>query len=434
MGAIHTTGSGCIIKGSKILTNAHVVADNIAIQVQLAGDPKKYKAEAKYIDDIADIALLEVNSPEFIRKSQPLELGDIPNTLDEIQVYGFPVGGDEMSITKGVVSRFEFDYYSHSGVPLLLGQIDAAVNPGNSGGPVIKNGKRVGVIMQGNMKAQNTNFFIPTNVIKHFLKDIEDGSFDGIPDDLFLWQTTENPSLREYLNLNDSLTGGLVTKILPESPLNGILKINDIVLSVDHVDIDNDCKVVFRPGERTEANYILYEKYINDSLEYQVYRDGTIKNLKIKLTKKVGDGYIVPLYEYNKQPCYFIIGGLVFQPLTYNLNEVYKFGSNVKKYLDKESSKELKEIVILSQILESDLSEGYSTNGEIIISVNSITISSMESLIQAFENNKSMYHVIETDDGAKFILNRELVENNNQSILQKHGITSDRSENLKTKR
>ena len=65
---------------------------------------------------------------------------------------------------------------------LLTVQTDAAINPGNSGGPAIQDGRVVGVSFQGNPGLENAGFFIPPNVIRHFLTDIEDGLYHGFPD------------------------------------------------------------------------------------------------------------------------------------------------------------------------------------------------------------------------------------------------------------
>ncbi len=64
--------------------------------------------------------------------------------------YGFPLGGQDVSSTAGIVSRIESRRYVHSGADShLVVQTDAAINPGNSGGPVVQDGKVVGVAFQG---------------------------------------------------------------------------------------------------------------------------------------------------------------------------------------------------------------------------------------------------------------------------------------------
>ena len=99
------SGSGCIIKGKLILTNAHVVSDQKNIQVQPYGSPNRYNARVLYVSHEADLAILTVEDKQFFSGRGYLEIGDLPETLQEVFVYGYPTGGDSLSITKGILSR-----------------------------------------------------------------------------------------------------------------------------------------------------------------------------------------------------------------------------------------------------------------------------------------------------------------------------------------
>ena len=142
-------GSGVIIQGKKILTNAHVVSDQTFIQVRRAGKAKKYTAHIEIVAHESDLAILRVDDGSFFKGIEPLEIGPLPDAQDKVSVYGFPEGGDKLSITEGVVSRVEHSNYTHSGAYLLACQIDAPINSGNSGGPVIKDDKIIGIAFQG---------------------------------------------------------------------------------------------------------------------------------------------------------------------------------------------------------------------------------------------------------------------------------------------
>lgn len=79
-----------------------------------------------------------------------------------VVTYGYPAGGEQISYTRGVVSRIELQNYVHIGNRSLLAvQTDAAINPGNSGGPVIQDDRVVGVAFQGVPGLENAGFFIP---------------------------------------------------------------------------------------------------------------------------------------------------------------------------------------------------------------------------------------------------------------------------------
>ena len=172
------SGTGWVVKKDRLMTNAHVVSNAKLLTVEKENDPKKYVATVEFIAHDCDLALLKVEDPGFWKDTKPLALGSVPEIESSVSVYGYPIGGQRMSVTKGIVSRIDFLTYSHSVMDShLCIQIDAAINPGNSGGPVLQGGKVVGVAFQGYSGdvAQNVGYMIPTPVIGHFLKDIEDG-------------------------------------------------------------------------------------------------------------------------------------------------------------------------------------------------------------------------------------------------------------------
>ena len=75
-----------------------------------------------------------------------------------------------MSITRGVVSRIEHDAYAHSSIELLAVQIDAAINSGNSGGPVLTDHSISGVVMQYLPDSENIGYMVPAPVVRHRAK------------------------------------------------------------------------------------------------------------------------------------------------------------------------------------------------------------------------------------------------------------------------
>src|SRR5437667_5743526 len=138
-------GAGFVINGNRIMTNAHVVANNRYITVERDGDPNKYPAQVQFIANDCDLALVTVPAKDFFKNMVPLKFGDIPALESTVSAYGYPIGGERMSVTTGIVSRVDFQLYTHSSVDQHLAiQISAQINPGNSGGPVMQDGTAVG--------------------------------------------------------------------------------------------------------------------------------------------------------------------------------------------------------------------------------------------------------------------------------------------------
>jgi len=121
------SGSGCVIAGNRILTNAHVVSNHTFIMVRLHGQSEKHQAKLIAISHDADLALLGVEDPAFFKGVKPLKFGSLPEIEQEVIVCGFPEGGDTLSTTKGVISRIENQQYVHSWLRLLAGQIGTRV-------------------------------------------------------------------------------------------------------------------------------------------------------------------------------------------------------------------------------------------------------------------------------------------------------------------
>jgi S1-C subfamily serine protease len=249
-GSNSSSGSGFIISGNRILTNAHVVSDSTFIQVRKENSPGKYAAKVVAIGHDCDLAVLTVDDPDFFKGITPLEFGELPLLQDTVTVIGFPMGGDKLSITKGVVSRIEIIPYSQSAKKLLAVQIDAAINPGNSGGPVLKDGKVVGVAMQIISNSQNIGYMIPTPNINHFLEDLKDGKYDGFPVLGIEYESTENIALRQFYHLPAEAGGVLITKVLPFSSADGNLREGDTLLEIDGTPLGVDGTFTFRKDER----------------------------------------------------------------------------------------------------------------------------------------------------------------------------------------
>jgi len=438
-GQYSATGSGCIIAGNKVLTNAHVVSNSTFIQVMKAGGATKFIAHVEAISHASDLAILKVDDPLFFEGSIPIPVGELPKSRDKVVVYGFPTGGDEMSVTEGVVSRIEQTKYSHSGYYFLACQIDAAINYGNSGGPVILDDKIVGVVFQGNSYAQNIGYMVPAPVITHFLDDLKDGRYDGFPDLGVRYQSMENSDLRAKYKMKVDQTGVLVAGIFYDSPASNFLKIGDVILSVDKSKVQNNGTIEFRKGERTSFEYLVQQKQLNDFTTVVVLRNGEEKTIKIKLSDTFGATLLVSEASYDKKPTYYIAGGLVFQPLT--MNYLYTWGDEwyndapsqfLEYYYNGEKSEHKKQIVILTKVLADEINQGYQDFwNETIVKVNGRLISSIKDVVLAMETNTAEFHIIEDYLGRIIIMRRDTVEKNSNRILQTYQITSDRSDDLK---
>lgn len=286
-----STSSGFAISGRRILTNAHAVEYGSLIQVKKRQSETKYLATAVAVGHQCDLAVLEIVDDSFWDDIPVLHFGDIPELLEDVSVIGYPVGGDSISITSGVVSRIEMQEYAQASADLLALQIDAAINPGNSGGPVFNSRNEViGVAFQSlsDDDIENIGYVVPVNVIHHFLQTIDrsrarnaDFNKSHFPVEYSVcslgcrFQTLESASLRKFLKMpsDDSMTGIRVTKIASLAPAHALLQPDDVVMSIDGIPIANDATIPFRQNslmERVHLNYHFTQKFDGDCVRLEV--------------------------------------------------------------------------------------------------------------------------------------------------------------------
>ncbi len=245
-----TTGSGFVIEGGLIMTNAHVVSDSRFLALFLYGDPNPHEGRVVVEGHDCDLALIRPVEPKILEGVPALSIGGLPSLRSMVETYGYPSGGDQISSTQGVVSRIDRQLYAHSAADGHLAvQTDAAINPGNSGGPVVQEGKIVGVAFQNNKAMESVGFFIPTEVIRHFLADAKDGTYAGYPDLAVRTASLENPAARRLAGMQEGESGVRVDWIAPDSSADGWLRTGDILLRIEGETIANDGSVA--SGELT---------------------------------------------------------------------------------------------------------------------------------------------------------------------------------------
>jgi S1-C subfamily serine protease len=433
------SGSGVIIEGDRILTNAHVVSDQIFVQVRRPGDARKYEASVEYIAHDCELAILKVKDPAFYKGAKPVALGDLPHQRDKVAVYGFPAGGDDLSITEGIISRIEVIDYSHSSRRLLALQTDAAINPGNSGGPMMKDGKLVGVSFQSfsGTGVENIGYAVPVPIVRRFLRDIENGNYGHVPSVGLIWQNMENEGLRARYKLSPGQTGVLLSRVVYGSAAWGHLKEGDVLTAVDGVKIAADGTYLFSPDKRLSFTHLISLHLVDEAVPFDVLRDG--KPLRVTIAMKASKEDIVGEPLYDQRPRYFIYGGIVFTPVTNNYigqwppNDVPTSLRYLRDYVL--PSEDRIEAVVIAFILPNEVNAGYHEfRGIIIESVNGRKISKLGDLVEAFKHPIDGLQVIKEDEVTDFagtiILDAAQASAANPEILAIHRIPSDRSIDL----
>jgi len=435
-----STSSGFVISGRRILTNAHSIVYQTSVHVRKHGSAKKYIATVLAEGHESDLAMLTVEDDSFWEGITPLEFGEVPHLQDSVTVIGYPTGGDNISITQGIVSRVDYVHYTHGCSKLLAIQIDAAINSGNSGGPALggKGNKVVGISFETLVNAENIGYIIPSLVIEHFLEDIErHNKYTGFCEIGIVCQSMENPQLKKFLKMEDSMTGLIINRVDPLGGGHGVIEKDDVLLEIDGVPIADDCTVKFRDDERISFKHLLLNKFVGDETTLSLLRSGSViqRSVEMKKTK-----LLVPL-DFEKPPSYFIYAGLVFVPLT-QLYLRHQWGKQWDRkapvrLCDLAINSDLKhpdqQIVLLSQVLVHDVNTGYQHTTNIQVhKFNGVEIQNLQHLVSLVEDCRDSYVRFDLEFQRVVILDHQLAQQATAEILTQHAIANNKSKDLKT--
>jgi S1-C subfamily serine protease len=441
------TASGVVISGKRILTNAHVVqyASEVQVQANQAGD--KLPAIVKAVGPGIDLAVLELEDQKFFDSHAPLPFRkSLPDSKDPVMVYGYPTGGASLSITKGIISRIEFTGYSLSALGLRI-QIDAAINPGNSGGPAVVNDEIVGVAFSHLQTAQNIGYIIPVEEIEFFLQDVADGSYDGKPaiyDDL---QTLENPALRSYLHLPESLEGMIVHRPFDSSP-NYPLKQWDVITKIGDAPVDDEGMIKLGDTLRVQFAYMVQKLAQKDAVPLTIYRDG--KESKINLPVLRQRPLVIPELK-GAYPSYFVYGPIVFSEATTDLVTFAQRNREMTPLLamltyigspligrigDKPAFPGERLVVVPCPFFPHRLSKGYGNpSWQVLKTVNHQPVKNLAHLVAMLRDLKDEFVTFEFDTrtgGESIVFPRSEMVSATDNILNDNGVRSQGSPDVMT--
>src|SRR5437660_4400596 len=426
-------GAGFVIDGSRIMTNAHAVSDSRYLTGQRDGDPNKYRATVQFVAHDCDLALITVSTPGFFKNMSPLKFGGIPELESTVSAYGYPIGGERMSVTTGIVSRVDFQLYTHSSVDQHLAiQISAQINPGNSGGPVMQDTKVVGVAFQGYSGdvAQGVAYMIPTPVIKRFLQDIGNGHYDEYPDLAITYAKLQNPAQRRFLGLKEDDRGVLVSSVVAAGPSNGILYPGDVLLAIDGHPIASDANVEL-DGEHAQFEEVVERKFKGDSVKLDVLRNKQPTTVSIKLYKPWP--YSVQGHSYDVRPRYVLYGGLLFQPLNLDMLEAYRTADlRVRHFFEYFVLDQLyvqhPDVIVLTNILPDPINTYLAPyRGGIVDEINGKKIRTLDELAKAFADSPDRLVIRMIGDGPPLVLDRKQVEAARERIMTRYNVLKEQN-------
>jgi S1-C subfamily serine protease len=438
------TGSGVVIEGKRILSNAHVVEYASQVQVQANQSGDKVSATVEAIAPGIDLAVLKLDDETFFDSHPALPRAKmLPEIKDAAMVYGYPEGGTSLSITKGIVSRIEFSAYNFPVAGLRI-QIDAAINPGNSGGPAIVGDKMIGLAFSRLTEADNIGYIIPSEEIDLFLKDIADGHYDGKPDLFDDFQTLENPALRSFLKLDKSVQGMVVHKPDSNDPAYP-LKQWDVITKIGDTSVDDQGMIKIGPNLRVQFRYLVQKLAKSGKVTLTVVRNG--KEMPVEVAVSPKHPMVIPDLA-NGYPSYFVCGPIVFSAATEQFTRAFLGGSRAARWvswlsfmgsplLARASGKPAfdgEELVIVpSPFFPHKLVRGYSEPSyQVVKEINNVRVKNLAHLVQILRDSKDEFITIEFDNrfGETLVFPRAEMLAATDDILTDNGIRSQGSPDM----
>jgi S1-C subfamily serine protease len=426
-----------IVGPQRVLTTSELVADSTYLEFESPDGTLFAQAKVIAVDYEANLALLgpasESEGEALFANTTPLELAGSPQLGDTLEILQIEDNGLTM-LTSGTLRSIDVaaNFLPDHGFLTFLVKASMQSAASSYSLPVLQDGKLSGVLISYNSKEQICDV-AATDIVARFLREAESGDYTGFPSLGISIARTEDSSFRQWLKLSEDQGGLYVNTVRKGSAAESAgVKKGDVILSVDGQRIN-------RRGYYEHPSYgnlfwghlIRGEKATGDQVLLSLLRDGEPLELTATLTREEESSRLVPGYSFGKAPNFMIKGGLLFQELTRPLLE--SFGKewetraplnlldalkNPEKYEGKADR-----IVFLSASIPTPATVGYERLRNLIVrKVNGKPITSMKSLIDAFNANLEELHSIEFEEEEFTVYLDEAVSSAVDSQLLNSGI------------
>jgi hypothetical protein len=425
-------GLGVVLPGGQILVTAELVANRTYVELEKAGSAEKSPAEIIVIDYDCNLALLRPADSNFLKDAKPLSLDSGASVGDKASILQLESNG-LIADTPGVITTITVAGYPLDHLALLTYRISAPLQnrEGSFTIPAIRDGRLLGLLMRYDSRSQTADV-IAAPVISHFLDDAKLGTYPGFPRAGLVFAATRDPQFRRYIGLTED--GVYITEIRPGSAAEKAgLRKGDVILAVEGKSVDPDGNYE-EPGiGKIPFSHITNTiSHVGDTVNFSILRDGKRETIPVTLTSVRDEQSISDAYEFDRQPRYLILGGVVFRELSRPY--LQEWGGNWMKdapqrlvYLDafqNELPPDRGKIVFLSQVFPTPNTLGYENLEHLVVTkVNGVPIKSLDDLAKAAKSTKDGFLKIEFDEDPSFIyLDASDNEKSRTQLMQDYGI------------
>jgi S1-C subfamily serine protease len=426
---------GAVLPQGRVLVTADLIANQNYVELERAESGEKTAANVVVVDYESNLALLEPVDKKFLNGLTPLQLALDTVVGDRLAAWQLESTGALVG-TEGLVTTIQMTRY-----PADLGQfltyrisISMQYRDNSYTVPLVKNNKLAGLLLRFDSRTQVLDA-IPAPIIAHFLKDAEKQPYPGFPSAGFGFFPTRDPQLRTFAGQIGKPGGVYVTSIEPDMPAaKAGLQVGDIVVGLGGNEIDQNGNYVDPLYGKIEfTNLITARGFSGDTMPIQIQREGKAMQLNLALEHRAADDYVIPPYNIDRAPLYYVLGGLVFQELSRQF--LREWGANWLKdapqrfvYKDRFQSELYPEgnrrVVVLTQVLPANSTLGYDELAYLTVTrINGKEIKSLANLAEAVKEPINGFIKIETEEDPKQIeLETAQVEAEAAALQQNYGL------------
>ena len=418
-------GAALVLSQQQLLTTAELVSNHTLIEVRKPGDSNPYEAEVILLDYGINLALLYVPDPMFWHGLSPVRWGALEKGSGDVVYWK---NKNEWKSVEANIKQLFIGYRGSSQSRFPIIEVIASLKSDAQGNPLVQNDRIVGMVMQ--KRDANLDVF-PASFLQAFVERTTRQPYQSFPQRGFGWQEIPQETVRDYLQIEKSLSGVLIDRIWHYGTGSDVLQPFDFLVAMAGWEISNEGKIEHPQWGNVLFDFIFAELHAEDSLTLEVVRKSKRITLRSKLAEFPANRHSVPLTNVLQPPRYVLRGGLLFQEL--NMNYLQLWGKEwrskapVRLSIYQQLESQLAEnknrrLVLLTRVLPAPINIGYQNlNNLIVAEINDQPIHMLTDVIHAFQQPKGLFHQVKFLPGANrafLILPVDEMQETDQRILQ----------------
>jgi hypothetical protein len=395
--------AGTVIGEHQILTTADEMFERTLVRLQKGGRGRWWIGEVSWIDYHANLALVTTSDEDFWRELKPVSFGSAANAEGSLQILRWREG--KLENRRAEFNQFTVREGQLSSIAQVVLEASSDIQAGGWGEPLSAKDRFAGLLWAQDGR---TCTIMPSSFIQSILDARKKGDYHGLGYFHFFWQPAENPVSLARLKLTGEQRGVVVSDVPPRPDgAAQVVKPLDILLRIDGFDLDiqgdyEDPEF----GHLSLENLAVRRKWAGDDVKIQLWRAGKKMDVTYRLPKYEYTNSLVATATYDQEPEYFIVGGLVFQPLTDSYLQAW--GADWKRrapfrlnyYRNESPTKERSALLLLSQVLPDAYNIGYQDQRFLVLDkVNGQPVHRLSELREALQKPADGFHVLEFAKG-----------------------------------